>query len=590
LDFSKIEANKLDIECVDMDLQGVMEEVCSILALDAHRKGLEFMCDMSMLENRFVKGDPVRIKQILSNLVRNAIKFTEEGHVIVSVREESKDGAPAAFHFKVEDTGIGISSEEAGLIFEKFTQADGSTTRRYGGTGLGLAISKQLVDMMHGSMWLESSPGEGSIFHVRVDLPLGEPVGAPAAMDVGLLEGLGVFIVDDNPINRCIIRGLMDSWGVDVMGEAASGREAVSRIRGLCTGHERCDVILLDFRMPDMNGLEVLECLKEQMDAGELAVMMLTSDDQVATRERCRKLGIRGYLVKPIMPSELQKAMLEVVGDRFVKEEQDVREGVGPHLNLNMLLAEDNGVNRTLARILLEKAGAVVDCAVNGKEAVKAWSEGDHDLILMDIQMPEMDGLEATHLIREMEKGTGAHIPILALTAHAMKGDRERFLAAGMDDYISKPIDFEELVTKISGIGGSKKERDESAIDPEYVLDIQALERRVCGDKTLMHDILSQYSEDARNMLQEAEQALTSSDMSGLRALAHSLRGMSSTISASILSREAEALEQVAAENDLESARNIVARMRTGLDITLRKISEILGSYTETQVCREAAQ
>jgi CheY-like chemotaxis protein len=452
LDFSKIEAGKIDLEDRDFNLRDSLESTLKTLALRADEKGLELMCEVAPEVPEMVRGDSTRLKQILINLVGNAIKFTDKGEIAVKVQVESKEDAHYVCQFTVADTGIGIPENKRELIFAPFSQADTSTTRKYGGTGLGLTISTRLVQMMGGKIWVESEMGRGSQFHFTArfgavdakEIKLGT-VGPPE-----LLRDVKVLVVDDNRTNCRILAGMLARWHMKPH-VANGGMEALEKLSDAREAGEPYRLILTDMHMPDMDGFALVEQIRQRAELATATIMMLTSAGHRGDAARCQELGVAAYLLKPIRQSELREAVARVLGasqkegaipliTRFSL--QDARE---PDAYLSVLLAEDNLVNQRLAVRLLEKRGHRVVVAGTGLEALKALEKESFDLVLMDVQMPEMDGLEATAAIREKEKGTRAHLPVVALTAHAMKGDREKCMAGGMDGYLTKPIRPQEL-------------------------------------------------------------------------------------------------------------------------------------------------
>ena len=457
LDFSKIEAGKLDLDVVAFNLPDSLEETMVTLALRAHEKGLELICDLKPGLPEYVTGDPLRVRQIIVNLVGNAIKFTTAGEVEMEAALESRDGDRLKLHFRVRDTGIGIALNKHAFIFEAFSQEDGSTTRKFGGTGLGLSISARLVESMGGKIWVESEPGKGSCFHFTALVGAAtEPASVQEAnIDVG---GISVLVVDDNITNRRILTETLRLWKMNPV-PVASAQEALSRMQSAVERGDPFKLVLTDVHMPEMDGFELAGRIKGSQHLSGTVILMLTSGEQRGDLLRCRQMGISAYLTKPVRRGELRASIAAALGLRGSRQEIDARKAIataplppvspaGPAMRI--LLTEDNLVNQRVKLRVLEKAGHSVTVAANGLEAMTALEEREFDLILMDIQMPEMDGFEATAAIRELEKASGAHIPIVAMTAHAMKGDQERCLAAGMDDYISKPIRHQDLLATIA--------------------------------------------------------------------------------------------------------------------------------------------
>ncbi|MFO0876358.1 MAG: response regulator [Gemmataceae bacterium] len=440
LDFSKIEARKLQLESVVFNLRDVVGDTVRALAVRAQQKGLELVCHIARETPEHGVGDPNRLRQVLVNLVGNAVKFTDRGEVVVSVRHDQASGL---FHFEVRDTGIGIPPAKQVSIFQPFEQADRSTTRRYGGTGLGLAISSQLVQMMGGQIQVSSESGQGSCFTFY--LPLGVPDAdaiRPASQPVQL-AGLRVLAVDDNLTNRRILDEVLSSWQMWPT-LCASAPEALQEALRAAQGGEAYELLLLDAHMPEMDGFELARQVKQQPLLAGLTMVMLTSAGEPSDVTTCQALGIDAHLLKPFKQSDLLTVLLNTL-DRARRPERKPSSTLPHGRALRILLAEDNAVNQKLGVRLLEKRGHSVVVVSTGTEALRQLGQSCFDAVLMDVQMPEMDGLEATRSIRQREAETGGHVPIIAMTAHAMKGDRERCLAIGMDAYISKPIQPAEL-------------------------------------------------------------------------------------------------------------------------------------------------
>ncbi|HYC50554.1 MAG TPA: response regulator [Gemmatimonadaceae bacterium] len=441
LDFSKIEARKLDLDHVPFDLHVVADDVVRSLAMRAHKKGIELSYYVAPEVPAMVAGDPVRVRQVLLNLLSNAVKFTDAGHVVMEARG-SVEGDRATVRFSVSDTGIGIPKEKQQSVFESFTQADNSTTRKFGGTGLGLTIASQLVGLMGGRITVESEPGLGSTFHVVLPLEIAPAtLPEPTPRRFADLRNIRALIVDDNSINRRILRDQLEQWDVKAA-HATGGREALDILRTARERGEPFRLVLLDYQMPDMDGLAVVEALQRDAALRDTAVIMLSSVGQEVDATRCREIGIAAYLTKPVRQSALLHTIIETLTSPVPVPQPEAATPAATDATrrLRVLVAEDNAVNQSLVRSLLQKGGHEVVITTNGQEAVAAFDDGRFDVILMDVQMPVMDGFEATATIRSKELATGGHIPIVALTAHAMNGDRERCLGAGMDAYLSKPL------------------------------------------------------------------------------------------------------------------------------------------------------
>jgi signal transduction histidine kinase/CheY-like chemotaxis protein len=462
LDFSKIEAGKLELDPVSFDLRDLVEDTVRALALRAHEKGLELICDVLPEVPECAVGDITRIRQVLVNLLGNAIKFTRQGEVELEVALTSQSGDGVNLHFLVRDTGIGIPLEKQKMIFEAFSQADGSTTRQFGGTGLGLTISARLVEAMQGEIWVESAPSQGSTFHFTVRLGVATESRQMANLAEAVpLAGTRVVVVDDNLTNRRILTDMLARWGMQPA-PAASGAEALAHMRrGVQRGHP-FSLVLTDVHMPEMDGFELVKRIHDSPELARPVILMLTSGDRSDDLARCRKLGVSSYLTKPVRRVELRSAILSAIArgtslDEYVPARRAATGNGAPQgrpvASLRILLTEDNAVNQRVALRILEKAGHRVAIAENGKASLRLLEEQPFDLILMDVQMPEMSGFEATALIREKEERTGRHIPIIAMTAHAMAGDRERCLAAGMDSYLSKPVAASMLLELVAHYG-----------------------------------------------------------------------------------------------------------------------------------------
>jgi two-component system, sensor histidine kinase and response regulator len=479
LDFSKIEARKLELDPTPFSLRDSLGATVKALELRANTKGLELICDVDAAVPDALVGDALRLRQIVTNLVGNAIKFTERGEVAIGVELMNEAHATmdiegrdidsstldrssfVALHFQVRDTGIGIPTNKHKLIFEEFSQADNSTMRKCGGTGLGLAIASQLVALMGGRIWVESEVGAGSIFHFTTRFA--KTVRAPAEPPRGGvdLKDVPVLVVDDNPTNLKMLQQVLSSWSMRPTA-MSSGCSTVAAMKTALGGGVPFRLVLVEALMPDLDGFAVAELIKSDPDLAGTAIIMLSSGDRSGDAARCRELGIASYVLKPIGQSELLDAVMTALGaapTEGLESSRDRRIDAtpGPH-SLRILVAEDNKVNQAVVSGMLRKRGHTVAVAGDGRHALAMLDTLPVDLVFMDIGMPEVDGFATTATIREQEKATGHHVPIVALTAHAMQGDRERFLEAGMDDYLSKPIQSRELdpilnswVSKIHG-------------------------------------------------------------------------------------------------------------------------------------------
>jgi two-component system, sensor histidine kinase and response regulator len=447
LDYSKIEAGKIILDPIPCKLEEVVADTLKSLALGAHKKGLELAFQLDPGIPADIIGDPTRLRQVLINLVGNSIKFTARGEVSVHVKVAQRDPDSLIAHFAVRDTGIGIAAEKLESIFHPFEQADASTTRQFGGSGLGLAICRSIVQLMQGELWVESAVGQGSTFHFTAKLGLSNTLPVESApVSLENLWGLPLLIIDDNATNRRILWEQARHWQMQPE-SAGSGPEGLEKLLSAHYSAKPFRALLLDEQMPGMSGIEVIERIRSHPLLAKTTIVMLTSSDQVASSLRCRALGTETYLTKPVKPAELLLAIRKALGHEQLEPPlpvMPVRDQPAAR-SLCILLAEDNIVNQKLAVGLLGKLGHHVVVALNGIEAVSKQRETSFDLILMDVQMPDMDGFEATRLIRREQQVRGVYVPIIAMTAHAMTGDRERCLAAGMDDYVSKPINRQSV-------------------------------------------------------------------------------------------------------------------------------------------------
>jgi signal transduction histidine kinase/CheY-like chemotaxis protein len=466
LDFSKIEAGKLELESIPFDLRESLGETMKAVSYRAHQKGLELIYAVQPDVPEALLGDPGRIRQILVNLIGNAIKFTDFGEIFVGIEEESQTSNSTLLHFSVKDTGVGIPVEKQKTIFEAFSQADGSMARKYGGTGLGLTICTRLVNMMGGNCWVESQIGQGSTFHFTVQLAAQNTTCVrPVFLQPEQLRDVHALVVDDNTTNRRVLEGMLSRWGMKPTG--VEGGQAALKALEMAKGFGHpFPLIVIDGQMPEMDGFALAERIQKDPELVGATIMMLTSAGHLGDAAKCRQLGISAYLIKPIRQGELLEAICSVLNEAPRKTSVPL---VTRHTlreikkRLRVLLAEDNAVNQMLAVRLLEKRGYTVTVAANGREALAAFEKDPFDLILMDVQMPEMDGFEATAAIRVREEAAGGHTPIVAMTAHSLVGDKELCLAAGMDGYVSKPIRTHQLFAVIEAFFAQEAETVPSA-------------------------------------------------------------------------------------------------------------------------------
>jgi signal transduction histidine kinase/CheY-like chemotaxis protein len=564
LDFSKIEAGKIDLEAIEFNLRDCVEEALKSFALRAGERGLELLCDMAHEVPEIVIGDSGRLRQIILNLVSNAIKFTQHGEVAIRVMVESEEGNMRVVRFTVSDTGLGIPPEKQASVFSPFTQADSSTTRKYGGTGLGLTISGRLAATMGGRIWLESEVGRGSQFCFTVRFEVAEKKrGDELALAAKVLSGVKILVVDDNQTNRRILEGTLKRWEVRPIC-VDGGVRALSELALAAENGVPYRIMLTDMHMPEMRGISLVEQLRRNPAIASIAVVMLGSGGGRGDTERCRQLGVTSFLHKPVRRSELLTAILAATGHSLAVERPSTavseittsRQG-----RMRILLAEDNLVNQAVATRLLEKMGHSLVVANNGQEALAQLAHQPFDLVLMDIQMPEMDGIAATRQIRDNEILTRAHIPIIAMTAHAMKGDWERCLAAGMDGYVSKPINAEDLKDAISLAMPVRDESDRSESADEKPVE-RPPESPACwsrsktleglgGDENLLRDVIEIFREGAPKHLASLRAAIAQLDAGVVEATAHSMKGELGYLSVPGIHQMARELEEAGRNSDL---------------------------------------
>ncbi|HET7218467.1 MAG TPA: response regulator [Vicinamibacterales bacterium] len=565
LDFSKIEAGRLDIDPTAFALRDMLDETLTALALRAHQKGLELLCNVQGDVPDALIADAGRLRQILVNLVGNAVKFTEDGEVLVQVFAEPQTATEAMLHIAVTDTGVGIAPDKQTVIFEAFSQADGSTTRRFGGTGLGLTISSQLVRMMGGNIWIESEVGRGSTFHFTV--PVGVLSDVPGRANAPELIGRTVLVVDDNATNRSIFERTLGKWMMRPT-LVDSGNAAVEVFRRHQERGTPFDLVLLDVNMPEMDGFATAAQLAEGL-ATVPTIMMVTSSDHAGDARRCRALGIASYLVKPVRQSMLREAILKALGrpaKAAVNDAMAIQQQAAP---LRILLAEDNVVNQKVAMGLLQKNGHTVMVAANGLEALAALDAMTFDLVLMDMQMPEMGGAEAMAAIRDREKQTGAHMPIVALTAHALKGDRERCLESGADGYVPKPISPAMLFREIDLV---LKRHQASASDHPPSADRGALSR-LSADPEMLHEIITIFLEDCPKTMAAVRAGIAAGDGTAVYRAAHTLKGSVGHFQAEEIVAHLQRLEARAREGNIATCAAIFAEIEHEVDRLLATLA-----------------
>ena len=621
LDLSKIEAGKLELESAPFSLRDLMGETLKSVGVRASEKGLELAYRVDPQVADGLVGDPLRLRQVIVNLVGNAIKFTERGEVVANVELVRGEGGESpsndmhesplttCLHFSVRDTGIGIAPDKHHLIFESFAQADGSSTRRFGGTGLGLTISKQLVGMMNGRIWLDSNLDQGSTFHFSASFGIAsEPISKPALENIDL-QGLSILIVDDNATNRRILHEVVSGWQMQPTC-VDCGQAALTAITEAARHGQPFSLVLLDGMMPRMDGFHVAERINALPELTNLMVMMLSSADRVEDAAQCRTLGLANYLRKPVSASELFDAIQTALGGRITERYAPLQSAAEPlatgNRSFNILLAEDNVVNQRVAVRILEKRGHIVTTVANGQEAVQALACEKFDLVLMDVQMPLMDGLEATVAIRLAERKIGGYVPIIAMTAHAMRGDRERCLTAGMDDYVSKPVDAQQLFAVIERTSNTcqiaaqaakthpmaRRTDSVSAVIAEsatpakpaaaeaLTFDLNSLRVRLEEDFELLEELVELFLESSPGLLLEIESAVLHRDCHTVERAAHALKGALHNLCAGPCAQAAQELESLGKSNDeakldqsLATLQHELHRLRAELAETINGIA-----------------
>jgi PAS domain S-box-containing protein len=576
LDFSRMGAGYLTLDRIDFDLRATVESVTANLARRAEAKGLEIACLVHHDVPARLRGDPGRLRQILMNLAGNGIKFTNQGEVVIQVKKESETDNRVTLHFSVQDTGIGIARDDQSLIFGRFVQVDNSPTRKYAGTGLGLAISKQLVEMMGGQIGVESEPGKGAMFWFTVifEKQSGWVWNEESQKIVGL-ENLHILGVDDHITNRMILAKILENHGCRVA-MAQDGKEALVMLQEAVRAGDPYQIVLLDMQMPEMDGEETLKQIKANPLIRAVKVIILTSLGQRGDANRLQGMGCAGYLVKPIRPVQLCEVILTVANYKPIEAATVHQSLVTRHSvseqkrdNVYILLADDNLVHQHLAVAMLQKSGYTVDVVDNGRQAVEAVLKGDYNLVLMDVQMPEMDGIEATRIIRQSERNE-KHTPIIAMTSHTMSGDRERCLEAGMDDYLSKPFNSKEILATITyWATTSIKERVIQARNEVFTTEDDLSEpvnlgnglARVHGDKDVYKALLSEFVVDLEKKYPQIVTAFKQEDFPVMALLARAIKGTALNLGADSLGGFARELEAKSRASDPEDAEELVERI-----------------------------
>ena len=557
LDFSKVEAGRLALEDIEFDLRDEVGTAVQTLAMHAASKNIELVYHIPAdMPDRLV-GDPRRLRQVVINLVGNAVKFTEEGEVEVGIAVEEALPDAVCLRLWVRDTGIGIAPEKQARIFDSFSQVDESTSRRFGGSGLGLAISQQLVELMGGRIWVESEEGKGSTFYCTVRLGLGTP--KTKRTDLVSLRGIKVLVVDDHATNRRILEEVLKSWAMEVE-LVESGSAAIAALEA-ATQASAFDLVLMDLMMPEMDGLETVARIRENAAFAQVPVLLLSSADRAGYSTRSRSLGIAHNLLKPVKQSDLLEAIGAAVAvapsvETSRRDEAPMDEPVVVE-RCRVLLAEDGVINQQVAVRLLEERGHSVEVVNNGRAAVERVAEQPFDVVLMDVQMPEMDGIEATAAIRRAEAQTGGHIPIVAMTAHAMKGDRDRFLAAGMDGYVAKPVRPHELYAAVEGGDPNAEAELPAPVDVPFEWDA-ALEN-VGGDEAMLRELAEMFFTECPKLMEQIREHIAGADGPELRRAAHTLKGSAHVFGAEEVAGAAHRLEEIGREEAFADAEEALA-------------------------------
>ena len=568
LDFSKIEAGKLELDPVHFKLRDTLNLTLKPLSVRADQKGLELVCHVHTDVPEDLFGDPLRLRQVVLNLVGNALKFTEKGEVVIEVGVASRTDDGIFLHFSVRDTGVGIPEEKLSSIFEPFTQADGSMSRKFGGTGLGLTISARLTEMMGGRVWVQSEPDKGSTFHftchVRLRAEADSQVGQAALL---YCEGLPVLVVDDNRTNRRILQEMLLTWGMKPI-LAESGEAALAALSALQNAEMTLPLVLIDAHMPGMDGFALAEQIIQMATFRRTAIVMVTSSGQPGDGKRCREMGLAAYLTKPIAQSELFDVISAGLR-RTVNPSSSVLPNSPARLvthtdRLRILLAEDNIVNQRLTVLLLEKRGHTVTIAGDGKQALAALEGGEFDIVLMDIQMPELNGLQTTAAIRGYEKQGRERIPIIAMTAHAMKGDREMCLTAGMDDYISKPIRAAELFEMIDRLLGIPSQA--GAVTPapgpnDSPFDEASVLERLNGDYQVFIELVETFLGECPRLMADVRKSMNEGEAAELAKAAHTLKGAVCVFTEKAAFQTTTELETLARVGDLRYADRTLQKL-----------------------------
>jgi signal transduction histidine kinase/CheY-like chemotaxis protein len=636
LDFSKIEAGKMDMEAVDFQLEETLDNISTLVGIKTQEKGLELLFKTDSAVPRALVGDPLRLGQILINLSNNAVKFTDTGEIVVAVELVKKDQAQVSLKFSVRDSGIGMTAEQAAKLFQPFAQADSSTTRKYGGTGLGLTISKRLAEMMGGKIWVESQAGRGSTFSFTANFGLGKETAKKRFKPASELRGMKVLVVDDNATSRSILQEMLESFSFEVF-LASSGEEGITELEGANAGRP-FELVIMDWKMPGMDGIEASKRIKNHKGLSKIPpIILVTAYGREEVMQQAEQVGLAGFLIKPISPSMLFDAIMQAFGEalpetsRVTQRHEQEAEALKHIQGARVLLVEDNEINQQVAREILEGAGLVVALATNGQEAVNAVKANNYDAVLMDVQMPVMDGYEATRKIREWQRiaqssklkaanssemsasslqPLTSNIPIIAMTAHAMAGDEDKSLQAGMNGHVTKPIDPDQLFATLQkwiqpGENRASVQRPVVSVAPSGEDKVVSIEeelpetlpgfdladglKRLQGNKKLYRKLLLDFATGYNESGIEIREALDAQDFDRAHSLVHNLKGLAGNLSATDLQAAAVNMEKlvkgVDKKNPSSKQLNLrLAELETVLNQALESVQS-LGASAEENVC-----
>ncbi|MFA6290577.1 MAG: response regulator [Victivallales bacterium] len=587
LDFSKIEAGKLELEATDFNLHTVIEQVIDLIVIKAQEKGIELNCLISPEVPNFFRGDAVRLKQILTNLLGNAVKFTKNGEIVIKAELKSQDAGKAVVYFEVKDTGIGISKDSIGTLFKAFTQIDSSTTRKFGGTGLGLSISKRLVEKMGGEIGVESDEGNGSTFWFTVTLRKHKAPENPDALPLEKFHGVKILSVDDNETNRIVISNMLSSWEFmhDEVGDAKTALETLRNAKNAGTPYH---LAFLDMLMPEMDGESLAREIKGDPLIRDTQLVMMSSAGPSFEKKYRESNLFSAIQSKPVKKSQIFDCIATLLGENNLIREscglEDIQSSLKNHGTKNILLVEDNEINQKVAVAILSKMNIKPDLAQNGAEAVRILEGQSYDLIIMDIQMPVMDGIEATKIIRDKNSKVINHdVPIIAMTAHALKGDREKCIAAGMDDYVSKPVkpaDLAEAISRqLSGFTRLEQEKKNEKLKAETVdsiiFDVDSLMERISGDKDFFDELVKLFIEDTPKHFASLKTAYNNKDAEEIQHIAHTIKGSAGNFGASSLQKVALSLEQTAKTGNFSKISHLIDVVEMEFEILKKEIAKI---------------